>query len=163
QGSLAASTHGAILNAGQSDDIQLTLGASGGVVGRLGRADGGTVVRTNNVLILFGSQSSADGNAVELTGADGRFAFTNIPVGNITVQATALRVGGLARATGTLVSSGDMLDLGDVVLDEDLPRIVEVTPANSTSGVPVTSVIEITFHEPMDPATVNGNTNAIFL
>lgn len=162
-GSLSASTNGLVTNAFQTNTISLTLGASGGVIGRLVRADGHTIVPTNNVVLLFGSQSSADGNAVEVTGMDGRFSFTNVPVGKVTARAFFLRVNGLAQTNSTLAQNGGVLDFGDVVLDEDVPRIVSISPANTASAVPIASSIDITYHEPMDPLTVNNNTNATYL
>lgn len=161
--SLAGSTNGVITNAYHTNNLTLTIGASGGVIGRLVRADRTTPVPTNSIVLLFGSQSSADGNAVEVTGMDGRFAFTNVPIGKVTARAFVLRINGLALTSGTLAQNGAVLDLGDVVLDEDIPQIVSISPANTATGVPINSSVDVTYHEPMDPLTVNNNTNAIYL
>jgi hypothetical protein len=160
---LSGTTNGTIAQAGQTNTVNVRLGASGVVIGRLVRADGTTVVPTNDVLILFGSQSSVAGNAVTRTDMSGRFGFTNVPIGNVRVEATALRFFGLAKASGTLAANGQVLDLGDVLLDEDLPQVVGLNPENGASGVSTLTSVDVLYSEPMLASTVNGNTNAIYL
>jgi Bacterial Ig-like domain/Carboxypeptidase regulatory-like domain len=163
QAALAASTNGAIVAAGQTNLVDLQLGSSGVVIGRLVRANGTTVVPTNNVLIVFGSQTSADGSAVVQTDFEGRFGFTNVPIGTIRVEAALLPVFGLAKASGVLTNNGQILDLGDVRLDEDYPQVIAVNPDNGAPAVPITTAVDVTYQEPMLAQSVNGNTNAIFL
>jgi hypothetical protein len=160
---LAGTTNGTIAHAGQTNVVNVRLGASGVVIGRLVRADGSTPVPTNDVLILFGSQSSLAGNAVARTGTNGHFGFTNVPLGAVRVEATALRFFGLAKASGTLANNGDVLDLGEVVLDEDFPQIVQVIPENGASGVSTLTSVDVLYSEPMLASSVNANTNAIYL
>lgn len=160
---LAGTTNGTIAQAGQTNTINVRLAASGAVIGRLVRADGSTAVPTNDVLILFGSQSSLAGNAVTRTAMDGRFGFTNVPLGTVRVEATALRFFGLAKASGTLANNGDVLDLGNVPLDEDFPQVVGLTPENGASGVSTLTSVDVLYSEPMLATSVNANTNAIYL
>src|SRR5204862_255496 len=49
---------------------------------------------------------------------------------------------------------GQVIDLGDLVLDESPPSVASITPANGASGVPVATVIEVRFSEPVNPATI---------
>jgi hypothetical protein len=160
---LAATTNGTIAQAGQTNTVSLTLGPSGIVIGRLVRADRVTPIPTNNVVILFGSQSSSDGSAVDQTDNSGRFGFTNVPIGSVKLEASALRIFGLAKASGVLTANGQVLDLGDVILDEDYPLVVGVSPASGASGVSIFSTVDVTYSEPMLASTVNNNTNAIYL
>lgn len=160
---LAATTNGIIAQAGQTNTVNLRLGASGAVIGRLVRADGATSVTNSDVLITFGSQSSLAGNAVTKTATNGSFGFTNVPIGNVRIDANVLQFFGVGLANGTLSSNGQVLDLGDVVLDEDFPQIVGLSPEHGTSGVSTLTTVDVVYNEPMLASTVNNNTNAIYL
>ncbi|HEU5123392.1 MAG TPA: carboxypeptidase regulatory-like domain-containing protein [Verrucomicrobiae bacterium] len=161
--SLSASTNGTLAGHHQTNNVRLTLAPSGVVIGRIVRANGSAPVPTNNVVLKFSSQSSAAGVSVAATDFDGRFGFTNVPLGNFVLDVNAPHFNGLVHQTGLLESNGQVLDLGDLRLDEDFPVVTNVFPVATAVGVPINSVIELTFNEALLASTVNGNTNGIYL
>ena len=152
---LGASANGAIAGNGDTQTINLTLSQSGNVIGRLVRADGVTVKSGVDVLLTFQSQSGLPGRAVSRTDSQGAFRFTSIPVGSFNLEAIATDVAGIARMTASLTSNGQELDLGNVVLDEDDPRVVSVTPVNTATGVNTQTVVDLLFNEPLKAGSVN--------
>jgi hypothetical protein len=117
----------------------ISPGQSGNVIGRLVRADGITAKSGVDVLLTFQSQSGLPGRAVSRTDSQGAFRFTSIPVGAFNLEAIATDVAGIARMTASLTSNGQELDLGNVVLDEDDPRVVSVTPVNTGASTRLSS------------------------
>ena len=160
---LSASTNGVLLVDGQTNLANLVLAPSGIVIGRVVRADGSAGVPTNNVVLKFASQSRAAGLSVRPTDPSGRFGFTNVPLGALTLEVNAPRFAGLIKQAGLLATNGQVLDLGDLRLDEDVPFVTGMVPAHTSAGVPVVSPIDVIFSEPMLAASITGNTNAIFL
>ncbi|HLH54849.1 MAG TPA: carboxypeptidase regulatory-like domain-containing protein, partial [Verrucomicrobiae bacterium] len=152
---LAASANGQIRTNLQLDQVDLVLGASGSVTGRLDRSDGITPVSGVTVLLTFDTQSGLPGRATSVTDTSGRFAFSNIPVGPFTLEALAPDFNGIARDSGTLPGNGQVLDLGTVVLDEADPQVVAVSPANTAVGVSIDSTIELQFSKALDPSSLN--------
>jgi hypothetical protein len=116
---------------GEADTVNLTLGDSGTVRGRLLRADG-TPLPGIEAGVFFESQSGALGVATDVTAdPDGTFVMTGIPVGDFNFEALAPEIAGIARLSDALTSNGEDLDLGDVFLDEDDPRVVSIAPADT--------------------------------
>jgi hypothetical protein len=150
-GALAASESGEIASDGETVAVDLVLGASGAITGRLLRADGETPAANVDVSLAFEAPSGALGRAVSRTASDGAFAFSDIPVGPFFLEAIAPLVAGIARLPGSLATNGETLDLGDVVLDEADPRVVASSPFGGETGVPTDAPIRITFSEPLDP------------
>ncbi len=159
--SLGTATNGVILDAGQVDRVDLVLGESGSVLGRIVRADGATPVAGVEVLLAYHSQSSNPGRAVAVTAMDGGFRADNIPVGPFTVSAAAIEMGGLIHRAAVLSFNGELLDLGDLALDETNPEVVSVGPPNSAIEVPITTSVELLFSEAL--ATNSISTNGIFI
>ncbi|MBN8246992.1 MAG: carboxypeptidase regulatory-like domain-containing protein, partial [Verrucomicrobia bacterium] len=159
--SLAASVSGTISVGGERDEVTLRLGSSGSVVGRLVRADGVTPVGGIDVLIVYASQSANPGRAFIRTGADGRFAFANVPVGSLSLEAVATAFGGVIRRDGTVASNGQTVDLGDLIFDEDFPRVLVVDPPDTAEEVSTTRAVALEFSEAL--AVTSLNTNGIFL
>jgi len=159
--SLAASISASISTGGESDEVTLRLGDSGSVTGRLVRADGVTPVGGVDVLILYASQSANPGRAFVRSGADGRFAFANVPVGSLSLEAVAVEFGGVIRRGAAVESNGQTLDLGDLVFDEQFPYVVSVTPPDTAEEVSTTTAVDLEFSEALAAASLN--TNGIFL
>jgi hypothetical protein len=151
---LAAAGSGRLLRDGDAAVVDLVLGDSGWVVGRLVRADGVTPVVDLDVLLSFRSLSGRSGLAMVRSGTNGTFQFESVPVGTFELESVGPAFGGIARASSTLVSNGQTNDLGAVVFDEADPRVIAVTPGHSAIDVPTTTVVELTFSEALDPATV---------
>ncbi|HKS37006.1 MAG TPA: Ig-like domain-containing protein, partial [Verrucomicrobiae bacterium] len=158
---LGVSFNGSIVTNGELDEVTLTVGASGIVRGRLVRADSSTPMPGVDVLLTFASQSGLPGRAVVRTDAVGLFSLSNIPVGTFNLEAIAASVAGIARLTSALSANGQVLDLGDVRLDEDDPRVVSVTPPNTAVEIPITTTVELLFNEAL--ATNSLDPNGIYL
>ncbi|MFN0129716.1 MAG: Ig-like domain-containing protein, partial [Verrucomicrobiales bacterium] len=133
----------------------LVLTASGTVIGRLLRADGTTAAEGADVIITFRSASNADGTFASRLGADGRFSFAPVTAGPFSIAAFHPTVNGLARAAGTITTNGEVVDLGDILLDEAPPTVVASMPGPGDDGVDINSTIEVLFNEALDPSTVD--------
>ncbi len=151
---LGASANSTMNTAGTTVTLNLTLGASGKVRGRLVRANGSTPLSAADVLLTFVPQTSLAGQSALKTAADGSFEFSQIPAGTFNFSATMPELAGLARVTGSITTNGQIVDLGDVRLDEEDPHVVSVTPANTTTGIDIGTLVELLFNEPLDAASV---------
>ncbi len=107
--------------------------------------------------MFFGSQSGALGVATDTTTApDGAFEMTGIPVGRFNFEAIATAVNGIARLSAELTANGEELDLGDVILDEDVPEVIAVSPADTSIDVPIGSDVLLTFSEEIAAGSFDG-------
>lgn len=158
---LAASESGRVAAEGETVTVDLVLGPSGRVRGRLVRADGAEPVAGADVALSFQAPSGALGRAVSRTPADGAFAFEAIPVGAVFLESIVPARSGIARRSLTLTANAEEIDLGDVRLDEADPRVVAVFPAVGAQGVPTEVVARITLSETLDPDLVDPR--AVFL
>ena len=154
---LGASTNGTIAVDGQTDNVDLTLGACGAIQGRLVRADGLTSVPDIDVVVLFQSQSVLPGRSFVRSDADGRFAFGSVPVGSFELEALAPDFGGIARTNGTLQANGQTNDMGAVRFDEDVPYVASVTPPPTAVGVPITTAVDLFFSEAIAASSLDTN------
>ncbi|MCF7730949.1 MAG: carboxypeptidase regulatory-like domain-containing protein, partial [Akkermansiaceae bacterium] len=146
---------------GQELTRNLTLTATGTVAGRVLRADGTTPAANAEVVIRFTSASNAIGTILAIVGADGRFSFTPVTVGDFSIQAALPGFNGLAVVRGRLANNGQLVDTGEIVLDEAFPQVVATRPEGTSDGVDITTTIEIDFSEAIDPTSVV--TSGIFL
>lgn len=153
--SLAAAAEGAITTNGQVESVTLTLTPSGTVTGRVVRADGSNAVAGASVAVAFARAGGGVIRLADLTDTNGIFEVFNVPVGEVTVEVTAPAVSGLALQTASVISNGYVLALGDVRLDEEYPRIVNMEPYPLSDEVPVNATVDLTFSEALDPATLN--------
>jgi hypothetical protein len=158
---LGASANGTLEASGEHDIVDLTLGASGTVIGRLFRADAVTPAPDRDVLLEFIAQSGLPGRALSRTDAEGRFEHHSIPLGPFSLEAIAPDFGGIARLTNAITDANEIRDLGDVLFDEEVPAIVAVAPPNTATDVPITSTIDLWFSEPIAASSVG--TDGIYL
>jgi hypothetical protein len=142
------------LAAGETANVTITLQAAGSISGRVLRQDGVTPAQ-NMTLDL---QSSGNKHRYDLTDASGFFTFTEIALGSYTLLVNDALGEGTASSGATLSSQGELLDLGDIVLDEANPRVVAITPTDGSQNIPVTQTITIDFSEPVKANTVNNST-----
>ena len=159
--SLGASASGVIARDGEVDSLNLTLGASGRVTGRVTRADGVTLVAGAEVLLTAASQSGLGAQTLGRTDGAGVFLFEAVPVGGVALAISAPAVGGLAAVSRVLASNGQTLDLGTIPLDEASPEVVQVTPPNFSVGVSTLAPVDLVFSEAMN--TNRLDTAAVFL
>lgn len=155
-GALSARADTTLTDGGEERSVTLSLFPSGSVFGRLVRADGVTPVSGAGVALRFRALGESLGRTARSTDTNGLFRFDDIPLGAVALEAIVQRFSGIQRATGSLTANGEELDLGTVVLDEALPAVVEVRPADGATGVRVDSVVEIDFSEALDPAMIAG-------
>lgn len=89
---------------------------------------------------------SGDGNAMTLSGSDGRFSFNDLPAGSYSVQATATDYGAITASL--TVGPGTVADVGDLPLVQGASPtsgIIRGTVTNSTNdfglpGVQITAL-----------------------
>ncbi len=151
---LAASLTGDMVTNTEIDNVTLIIGHSGTVTGRLVRANGTTPVVNEPVSLSFTPQSGVLGVAVDVTDTNGGFEMTGIPVGTFNLESIVIGLGGIARLQSAITNNGDVVNVGDVRLDEDTPAVVGVSPAHLAVDVPVSAPVVITFNEALDPAFV---------
>jgi hypothetical protein len=159
--SLGATAETTVTSDGQAVVQNLVLTASGTVAGRVLRADGTTPAAGTDVLVTFASQSGLPGRLNTVTGSNGRFSVSPVPVGEFHVELTNADVGGIARRSASVSANNETVDLGDLVLDEDFPRVVQVTPADTATEVSTATAVQLLFSEALAPATVE--TSGVFV
>ena len=147
---LAGVATGRVPSPGAITPIQVQLGASGVVAGRVILPDGLTAAANAFVTLRFQSQSSLQSGVLQVTtDLTGAFEFRGIPLGTFTLSAIEVVSSGVRSVTGTLSSDGQRIDLGVLTLDNAAPRILQVSPADRASGVAAREPIVITFNEPV--------------
>ncbi len=140
----------------QSSAVVVTLGASGSITGRVVLPDGVTAAARAIVTLNFQSQSGLQSGVLQVTtNLTGQFQFSGIPIGAFNLTAFELVSSGVRARSGGIASNGQIVDLGDVTLDNVGPRVAGVTPADGAAGVSPTSPIVLTFTEPMLPSSVS--------
>jgi hypothetical protein len=152
---LAASETVTVSNGGTTTR-NLILTASGTVAGRVLRADGSTVAAGTEVTITFPSRSGLQGAMLQVVGSNGRFSFSPIPQGNYSIQAILPAQNGINFRSSSIAVNDEVDDLGDIVLDEEFPRVIATTPSNSTEGVDINSNISVVFSEPLKSSSLNA-------
>jgi hypothetical protein len=152
---LAASESGTIQSEGNAPSIDLVLGPSGTVLGRLLGADGTTVVAAVDVTLFYAAPSGALGRASVRSAADGAFRFESVPAGRVFLEALVPARNGIARRSLDITSNGQVLDLGAVLLDEADPRVVAVVPFPGSDGVATDVSVHLVFDEALDPDLID--------
>ncbi len=156
-GPLGGVAMGVVGTPGEQVAVSITLGESATLRGRVLLPDGMTLAAETFVTLAFASQSGLSTGVVQVTtGLDGSFEFAGIPLGDFTLAAFEPVSRGVRSVRGTLDFGGQVLDLGDLVLDNTSPRVAAILPADGATRVPVDAVIELQFNEPLDPQTLNA-------
>ncbi len=147
---LGATFNGSIDADGEVDFVDLTLGASGTVRGRLLRADQISPVEGIEVVLFFESQSGLLGVASDVSDENGNFEMTGIPIGEFDLEAISPEFNGIVRLSDQLTVNGEERDFGDLPLDEDDLSIVEVSPVDTAVDAPIATDVLFTFNEAVD-------------
>jgi hypothetical protein len=84
---------------------------------------------------------------VMLTDDEGFFRFDALPGASYAVSATHPARDGRGSAEGSF--SGPVTDLGAIVLDVDIPRLISVAPPNGMERVSRSARVDLTFSEPL--------------
>ncbi len=160
-GALAATDNGVITFAGEIATLDLVLGPSGNVTGRLVSQDGALPIDFAEIGIAYAAPSGALGSDGFRTAADGVFHFEALPVGGFAIDSFVPQRNGVLKLSGAITSDGETVDLGDVRLDEEDPRVVASAPIDGDQEVAIDTVIRLTMNEALDPATIDPR--AIFV
>lgn len=155
-GALAAFSSGEFLQAGDSTNLTLRLGASGTLLGSVIR-ESGAEVRDVDVACFFTAQDGSPGFARTRADGVGAFRMNGLPVATplrVLVEVPALD--GRFTLTTNLAHADQELDLGALRLDQSPPQVTAITPTNGTVGVESRPQIGVTFSEPVSPASLRS-------
>lgn len=126
--------------------LDVQLGAAGDLSGRIVGSTG--AISGATVLLQYTSQTAALGSTSIVTTANGGFAFPDVPVGDVTISTYVAALDGVISRTITVI--GGPQDVGDLVLDEDIPYVAMVSPLDGATDIPVSTSIQVDFSEAMD-------------
>ncbi|TVR51684.1 MAG: hypothetical protein EA425_06600 [Puniceicoccaceae bacterium] len=152
---LAASETVATVVAGGTVERNLLLTATGTITGRVFNEDGTTHAEGASVSVEFAAPSGVEGVILRFADAEGRFSLSPVPQGAWLLRLVNLDTGGFNFFPGAVAKNGEIIDLGDIILDETPPFVVSTVPENSDDTVDVDAPIEVLFSEELDAATVN--------
>lgn len=151
-GIFAGRASSAVLADGQRVSLPVVLSRSSTVVGRLveGRPAAPSPVAGVRVQVGFTLPGGGGASLSAPTDGGGRFVVAGLPAGELTVVAEL----GFARARRLVtVAEGATVDVGDLILDEDIPTVLEVRPADGATDVAVDTTVDVRFSEPMNVRT----------
>ncbi|MBI2838545.1 MAG: carboxypeptidase regulatory-like domain-containing protein, partial [Acidobacteria bacterium] len=148
---LGASATGNVAREGDLVRIDLSLNAVGSVKGTVKNPD--TTPAARATVRLSGSNYTRY-LAVEDSGA---FELTTVPLGAFSLFVEGYNRSGAVKASGTLVTHGQVANFGTMVLDADLPLIESVTPSNGSIDIPLNTVFTVVFTKPMNASTLAPN------
>jgi hypothetical protein len=88
------------------------------------------------------------GELSAISRSDGNFTFSGLPLGPFSVRVRNLTSTGYALVTDRTINiNGEVIDLGQVVLDETAIEFVSVTPAPGSSEVAVETPVTLVFSD----------------
>lgn len=162
---VAGLSTGVISVPGQSIPIMVQMAPSGTIRGRVLLPGGKIPAAQTYVTLNFQPGNSLQSGKLQITtDLTGTFSFTGIPLGAFQISAFEVVSSGVITVKNTLSSDGQVLDLGDLVLDNTSPSIIGITPATGAMGVPATTAISISFDKPVQninptppPSPLNPN------
>src|SRR5262249_52387259 len=108
-------------------ETTVALEPSGTIKGRVLLPDAMTAAPRAFVTLSFESRSELQSGLLQVTtGPLGTFEFVGIPLGPFTVSVFERITSGVRERAGTLDADGQVVDLGDLTLDNSAPRVVSV-------------------------------------
>ncbi|RMH20639.1 MAG: hypothetical protein D6696_07725, partial [Acidobacteria bacterium] len=141
---------------GQELVVDVSLEATGFVRGRALLADG--VTPAAGALVVL-SQSGAFRFAT--AAADGSFAFDTVRLTDYELDVQQADGPGQFNASGRILANGQVDDLGVVVLDDEEPQVVAITPPPGSRDLPLSLRPSITFSEPIDAARLRPDRSVV--
>ncbi len=146
------------LASGETATVNLTLSDAGSVVGRtLGGPNGATGTPNTKITLRVTTGPLVGTTFVTYTNSSGRFGFAAVPLGNFVLRAENFALQAAADGGGILAANEQILDVGDLSLDGTPISVASVNPAGGALAQRDADVV-VTFSEPANSATVNGNT-----
>jgi len=157
---LYGSVPGAVTSEQQAT-IAVRVQPTGEVKGRVLRSSGTTPASGAEVTLQLLPNRGA---LVIYATSDGTFDVRGVPLGAFTLRVRDAFSSGAALVEGkSLASNGQILDVGDVVLDETPVSVVAFSPPDGAVQIPVTQPIAVTFSDRLiSPAGItvsNGTTS----
>lgn len=147
----------------QNTDITIQVQPSGTVTGKVFRSDGVTPAAGSNVSLTL----TRGGSVVVQAQTDGTFTAQGVPLGAFSVRINDPVSTGQAIVTGqSLGTNGQVVDLGNIILNDTPLAVVSITPSDGSTGVPVNQNIVIAFTDPLQSAngiSITSNGSGLFL
>ncbi|MDJ0785391.1 MAG: carboxypeptidase regulatory-like domain-containing protein [Myxococcota bacterium] len=159
-GTVRGISTGSIQAPGAQVFVDVELGPHGSIVGRVLLEGGTTPAADALVTLRFPPQSSLQSGVLQVrSDLFGSFRFDAIPLGTFQIDASELTTRGNAAAVGSFdvaAGSGQLVDVGDLVLDASAPIVLAVTPPDGQGDVPLDSTVEVDFDEPIQLSSVSA-------
>lgn len=150
-GALAAFAGGTFAQAGETQQVDLRLGASGTLTGTVLR-ENGAELHDVEVAFFFTAQNGQPGFARATTDFVGFFRAIGLPVGvPIVVRVDVPALDGRVSLTTRLTTNAQELDLGTLRLDQTSPTITAIEPTDGATELPPRPSLVVTFSEALRP------------
>ncbi|MCJ7526055.1 MAG: carboxypeptidase regulatory-like domain-containing protein [Candidatus Aminicenantes bacterium] len=147
---LAAVASGLLTQDGETASVEMVIESSGSIHGIVFNSDGSTFSEHSTVILTGGGSTR-----YRTVGADGSFHFDAIRLESYELKVEGWNAAGLFRSKLLLQNHGEVIDLGNIVLDDQIPQVAAVFPANGAGNLPLDTIITITFSEAMDAASLS--------
>jgi Big-like domain-containing protein/carboxypeptidase family protein/PA14 domain-containing protein len=136
--------------ADQRTEIDVQVQPAGTVTGRILRADGTTSAANTQVTLTL---DAGRGTVTLYSQVDGHFESRGVPLGGFELRMRDFTTAGVALVQGNRVeSNGQIVDVGDIVLDDTDVVLVSMEPADGALGVAVNQAIRVIFSDPLASA-----------
>ena len=162
KGGAGASASGTVQSRSIPLQFVLNLGSSASITGFVEGEVGTGIPSIGTRVVMTVTSSVASGARLEaLTGADGTFLFSAVPIGS--THLTLLYYGpddttiGAERAVDVPNGTTGTYTVPPVKLDATPPRVVSINPAANTNNVSPSSDVLVTFSEPIAASFLNAN------
>gem|GEM_PF-1427618 len=159
---LFGSTSASVLPS-KNTDVNIQVQPSGTVTGTVLRSDGVTPAPGANVTLTL----TRGGSVVVQAQTDGTFSAQGVPLGAFTLRVNDPTSTGQALETGlSVATNGQLVALGNIVLNDTPMAVVSIDPADGATGVPINQSIKIAFTDPLQSASgisITANGNGLFL
>ncbi|MBI1817099.1 MAG: Ig-like domain-containing protein [Deltaproteobacteria bacterium] len=156
---LAGNASGMLIADGEViDNVEILIEPAGAVTGSVFLSDG-VHAAANAVLTLTGTsdRTGKSFSAYALSNSSGAYMFDNLPLGAFSISAFDSVTRGVGNIGGQLSSAGMTTVLPTIVLDETVPAVVGVSPANAATGVALSAPLVVTFSDQINAATITSS------